>query len=144
MPDVHIRLARWDEAGPVAGAIRTRVFVEEQGVPAELEWDAADAECWHAIASDARGVPVGTGRLLPDGHIGRMAVLAEARGAGVGMAILQALIAQARVLGYAEVVLHAQTHAEPFYRQAGFVREGEIFMEAGIEHIVMRLVLDRD
>ncbi|TMS58840.1 GNAT family N-acetyltransferase [Imbroritus primus] len=142
MPEQHIHLGRWDEVGTVAGAIRTRVFVEEQGVPAELEWDAADADCWHAIATDAQGVPVGTGRLLPDGHIGRMAVLAEARGSGVGMAILQALIAQARILGYAEVVLHAQTHAEAFYRRAGFVREGEIFMEAGIEHITMRLALD--
>lgn len=142
MPEQHIHLGRWDEVGQVAGAIRTRVFVEEQGVPAELEWDAADTECWHAIATDARGVPVGTGRLLPDGHIGRMAVLAEARGCGVGMAILQALIAQARTLGYTEVVLHAQTHAEPFYRRAGFMREGDLFMEAGIEHVTMRLALD--
>lgn len=141
MPDLHIHLARWDEVGAVAGAIRTRVFVEEQGVPAELEWDAADADCWHAVARDAQGVPVGTGRLLPDGHIGRMAVLAEARGSGVGMAILLALIAQARTLGYAEVMLNAQTHAESFYQRAGFVREGEIFMEAGIEHISMRLPL---
>lgn len=141
MPDHTIQIARWDEIGPIASAIRTRVFVEEQGVPAELEWDAADAECWHAIARNAQGAPVGTGRLLPDGHIGRMAVLADARGTGVGMIILQALIAQARALGYDEVVLNAQTHAAPFYQRAGFVREGDLFMEAGIEHVTMRLSL---
>jgi predicted GNAT family N-acyltransferase len=137
-----IHLARWDEVGTLAGAIRVRVFVEEQGVPVELEWDEADAQCWHAIAYDADHAAVGTGRLLPDGHIGRMAVLAQARGQGLGMAILRALIDQARALGYDQVMLHAQTHAEPFYQRAGFVREGAVFMEAGIEHVAMRLTLN--
>ncbi len=141
MRTVTVHIDRWDVLSEIAGAIRTTVFVEEQGVPAELEWDAADAECWHALATDEQGKALGTGRLLPDGHIGRMAVLREARGLGVGAAILRALVDKARTLGYDDVVLNAQTHAEPFYQRAGFVREGDLFMEAGIEHVSMRLRL---
>jgi len=119
------------------------VFVIEQGVPVELEWDEWDDECWHALAHDTAGRAVATGRLLPDGHIGRMAVRKEARGTGVGARVLEALIDKAQSLGYPELILNAQTHAMPFYSRAGFAAEGEEFEEAGIPHRTMRRVLTR-
>ena len=120
-----------------AKIIRFEVFVEEQKVPAELEMDHMDAVCVHAVAYDAGGTPMGTGRLLPDGHIGRMAVRKGARGTGVGGALLQALMAQARARGDKLVMLSSQTHAAPFYRRHGFKIEGDEFFEAGIAHINM-------
>jgi predicted GNAT family N-acyltransferase len=133
-----IELGTWERLAPEATPIRHTVFVHEQQVPAEIEIDEWDAPSLHAIARDVRGQPVGTGRLLPDGHIGRMAVLQEARGTGVGTAILSALMNAARERGHAEVVLNAQTHAAPFYRRLGFVEEGGVFDDAGIPHIAMR------
>lgn len=138
MAEVTIRLGTWDELREAASRIRFTVFVDEQKVPAEIELDDWDARCLHALAMDAAGNAVGTGRLLPDGHIGRMAVLREARGTGVGMALLQALMQAARERGHTEVVLSAQTHAAPFYRKAGFVEEGAVYEEAGIPHVDMR------
>lgn len=135
---VRVKLGDWPTQKEEARAIRYDVFVVEQNVPVELEWDDMDAACVHAVAYDAQGQAVGTGRLLPDGHIGRMAVRNEARGSGVGAAILQALMKQAKERGDAAVMLNAQTHAAPFYRRFGFVQEGEEFMEAGIPHIQMR------
>ncbi|MGV7206431.1 GNAT family N-acetyltransferase [Oxalobacteraceae bacterium A2-2] len=133
----NIRLGDWATLGEDAKTIRFEVFVEEQKVPAEIELDAMDAYCLHAVAYDANGVPVGTGRLLPDGHIGRMAVRQSARGSGVGSALLQALMAQARQRGDREVALSAQTHAAPFYQRHGFATEGEEFYEAGLPHVNM-------
>jgi predicted GNAT family N-acyltransferase len=121
-----------------ARLIRFEVFVEEQKVPAELEMDHMDAVCLHAVAYDAAGTPIGTGRLLPDGHIGRMAVRQRARGSGIGGALLQALMAQARARGDKQVALSAQTHAAPFYQRHGFVIDGDEFFEAGISHINMQ------
>ena len=117
------------------------MFVIEQGVPVELEWDEWDDQCWHALARDTAGRAVATGRLLPDGHIGRMAVRQEARGTGVGARVLDALIDKARELGYPELVLNSQTHAMPFYARAGFTPEGDEYEEAGIPHRTMRRVL---
>ncbi|WP_186426512.1 GNAT family N-acetyltransferase [Cupriavidus metallidurans] len=128
----------WEEARERARAIRYAVFVEEQGVPVELEWDEMDAPSWHALAFAVDGVPVATGRLLPDGHIGRMAVLKSARGTGVGAKVLDALMAKATELGYPELILNAQTHAAPFYARVGFEQVGDEFEEAGIPHIEMR------
>ena len=133
-----IRFGDWDALSADAKTIRFEVFVEEQKVPAELEMDHMDAVCLHAVAYDAQGMPVGTGRLLPDGHIGRMAVRKAARGTGIGGALLQGLMAQARARGDKQVALSAQTHAAPFYRQHGFAVEGEEFFEAGIAHINMQ------
>ena len=124
-------------------AIRTSVFVDEQGVPEELEWDGLDGQCTHALAQSAAGEAIGTGRLLPDGHIGRMAVVRHWRHKGVGSAILKVLIAAAADAGYASVALNAQTHALEFYRRFGFESEGGEFMEAGIPHRSMRLALIR-
>jgi predicted GNAT family N-acyltransferase len=121
--------------------VRYEVFVVEQRVPIDMEWDEMDAKCVHAVAYDDEGVAVGTGRLLPDGHIGRMAVRKPARGQGTGGAILEALIAEACKRGDRQVMLNAQAHAEPFYERYGFRRESEVFMEAGIPHIAMRRVL---
>lgn len=133
----NIRFGNWDELQADCKMIRFEVFVEEQKVPAEIELDDMDAVCLHAVAYDAAGTPIGTGRLLPDGHIGRMAVRKVARGSGVGGALLQALMAQAQARGDQLVALSAQTHAAPFYERFGFAIDGEEFYEAGIPHINM-------
>ena len=133
-----IRFGDWTALSADARIIRFEVFVEEQKVPAELEMDHMDAVCLHAVAYDAAGTPVGTGRLLPDGHIGRMAVRKAGRGSGVGSALLQGLMAQARARGDKQVVLSSQSHAAPFYERHGFTIEGDEFFEAGIPHINMQ------
>ncbi|KAF1717774.1 GNAT family N-acetyltransferase [Pseudoxanthomonas yeongjuensis] len=122
-------------------AVRETVFVHEQQVPLEEEWDALDPLCRHVIARDEAGAPIGTGRLTPERRIGRMAVLADWRGRGVGDAMLAALMAEARKLGWPAVSLNAQVSAEAFYARQGFIPEGERFMEAGIEHQSMRRAL---
>jgi len=122
-------------------AIREVVFVQEQQVPAEMERDALDPQCVHVIARTADGMAIGTGRLTPDHRIGRMAVLRDWRGKGVGDAMLLALIEQARERGWREVALNAQASAITFYARHGFLPHGERFMEAGIEHLAMRRLL---
>jgi predicted GNAT family N-acyltransferase len=122
-------------------ALRTRVFVEEQGVPAEIEQDAHDATAVHALAEDDDGRVVATGRLLVrDGRavIGRMAVDAAARGCGYGAAVLAELHRQAVALGLTEVELHAQLSARRFYERAGYTAVGGVYEEAGIAHVTMR------
>ncbi len=146
---IRIELSAWTEARAEATHIRESVFVAEQGVPAELELDQHDSNCVHALARDEAGRAVGTGRLLPGeahgarivAHVGRMAVLREWRGRGVGGALLARLIEAARERGDTEVALLAQTHAQGFYRAHGFLEEGEEFLEAGIPHRAMRRVL---
>lgn len=134
-------LGDWNAQREAAQAVRYEVFVVEQKVPLEMEWDAMDAQCVHALVFDAEGKPIATGRLLPDGHIGRMAVLQHARSSGIGGEVLQALIGAARERGDKLVMLNAQTQAEAFYLRHGFERDGEEFMEAGIAHIAMRKAL---
>jgi predicted GNAT family N-acyltransferase len=123
-------------------SIREPVFVQEQQVPLELEWDELDPQCHHVIARDGEHRPIGTGRLTPQHKIGRMAVLREWRGKGVGDALLVALIEKARELGLRKVSLNAQVGALGFYEKFGFLPEGERFEEAGIEHQAMSLELD--
>ncbi|HHA2554502.1 TPA: GNAT family N-acetyltransferase, partial [Stenotrophomonas maltophilia] len=118
--------------------VRQRVFVQEQGIAAELERDALDPLSAHVLALDSDNQPVGTGRLAPDGRIGRMAVLASHRSHGVGEALLEALVDAGRRLGLAELHLHAQLPARDFYARQGFLPEGEVFEEAGIGHQQMR------
>lgn len=130
-------LGGWDELGEDASAVRHAVFVMEQSVPAEIELDEYDTVCVHALVRDAEGYPVATGRLLPDGHIGRMAVLARMRGAGLGGLVLEALVAKGWELGHDKLALNAQTHARGFYEAHGFTAEGEEFMDAGIAHVLM-------
>ena len=140
-PMVDVRVGTWDTLGREAGAIRKQVFVDEQGIPAELEWDAADAVCLHAVAYNRFGLPLATGRLLEHepgvSKIGRMAVVATLRGSRVGRAVLDALMQAARERGDRQVLLHAQTSAAPFYRRAGFEPQGAEFEEAGIPHLAM-------
>ena len=133
---VVLRLGGWAELAAQAAPIRFEVFVEEQRVPAEMELDEFDALSCHALEL-VDGRPVGTGRLLPDGHIGRMAVVVGWRGRGVGAALLQALIDEAGRRGIAQLALSAQTHALGFYRRFGFMPEGEVYEEAGLPHQVM-------
>jgi len=137
----HLVLDDWAALQADAKAIRHEVFIIEQNIPLELEWDEINEVCVHAVAYDEKGQPVGTGRLLPDGHIGRMAVSKAMRGAGVGGAILEALMQHAKQRGDDAVMLSAQVHAERFYQRYGFVRDGDEFMEAGIPHIHMRYIL---
>src|SRR5512145_878094 len=122
---ISIRIVSWPDARTDAMRVREAVFVVEQGVPPEIELDEWDAQCDHALASEPGGRVVGTGRLLPDGHIGRMAVLGDWRGRGVGGAILAALIERAAARGMKRLLLNAQTHAVPFYARHGFVAFGE-------------------
>ncbi|HET7297646.1 MAG TPA: GNAT family N-acetyltransferase [Burkholderiales bacterium] len=136
----RIELLPWEEARAHASPIRFSVFVEEQGVPLEIELDEHDPACVHAVAFED-GNAVATGRLLPDGHIGRMAVLQAWRGRGIGAAILNELMKAASKRGHREVALAAQVHALPFYRAHGFVPVGEEYLEAGIPHQAMKRAL---
>ncbi|MFO1198313.1 MAG: GNAT family N-acetyltransferase [Burkholderiaceae bacterium] len=139
-PAVRIELGDWKRLGADAARVRTAVFVDEQKIPASLEWDAADAQCLHCVAylGDAA---VGTGRLLPDAHIGRMAVLAANRRLGIGDRILDALVRAARARGDRRVELSSQAYVTAFYARHGFVAEGDPYEEAGIPHQRMALAL---
>jgi len=128
----------WETSQKDVKAIRNKVFVEEQGVPPALEWDGLDEGSFHVLAFSPEGAPIGTGRLLPDGRIGRIAVLPEWRRKGVGRALLDLLLVIANKMGNDEVRLHAQTRVVAFYRKRGFVRQGKEFMEAGIPHVTMK------
>lgn len=138
---VTVRRVSWESAFRELRAIRAAVFVAEQGVPEELEWDDLDRQCLHALATSVAGGAVGTGRLLPDGHIGRMAILAPWRRRGIGGLILQDLVAAARERGHKLIELSAQTHAMEFYRRFGFQEVGGEYLEAGIRHRRMQLSL---
>lgn len=140
--DFFVEIADYQRDLDALRAVREPVFVIEQQVPLELEWDELDPTSRHVLARDAAGRPIGTGRLTPERKIGRMAVLPEWRGRGVGEAMLTTLIDLARERGYRELSLHAQVDAIDFYRRAGFEPYGERFMEAGIEHQSMRRSLD--
>jgi predicted GNAT family N-acyltransferase len=136
----RIEVLPWEAARAYAAPIRFAVFVEEQRVPPEIELDDMDERCLHAVAFH-ENLPVGTARLLPDGHVGRMAVLKEWRGRGIGGRMLSTLIERARARGDREVILSAQVHAVAFYRAHGFVEEGAEYLEAGIRHQSMRKTL---
>ncbi len=137
----EIRLGAWEQLGEAARAVRTEVFLQEQQIPVELEWDEDDATALHAVAYNRLGMPVATGRLLQHAptvaRVGRMAVTRVLRGGGLGREILQTLMRAAAQRGDREVLLHAQRSAEGFYRQFGFLPQGEPFEEAGIPHIEM-------
>ncbi len=130
----HIRLARWPQDRPALHQVREKVFVQEQNVPVELEWDGLDDQCLHMLAEDGQGRAIGTGRLLPDGHIGRMAVLRQWRGRGVGSSLLRALMEEGQKRGFHELALAAQLQAIPFYEKEGFIAQGDVFDDAGIPH----------
>ena len=131
----------WATLRAAAAPLRQAVFVEEQGVPADMEWDSDDHTALHAVSRNRLGDVVATARLLPAqngvARIGRMAVSPLLRGSGFGAEVLHALLQVARQRGDRQVLLHAQRSAEAFYARAGFVAHGEPFMEAGIPHIEM-------
>ena len=131
----------WVRYSEALSSIRHTVFVEEQGVPVELELDGEDSSAWHAAAFSDDGRLIGTGRMLRSGKIGRMAVSQSMRRQGIGRALLDALVAEAKRLKLEEVSLGAQLPAVPFYERAGFEAYGDVFLDAGIDHKMMRLVL---
>ena len=141
----HLQCGDWSHLEHLAGPLRKEVFVQEQGIDPALEWDEEDAHCVHAVLCNHLGVPVATGRLLPShqgvAKIGRMAVLRRLRETGLGRQVLLALVAQARLRGDTQVLLHAQRSAQGFYHRLGFMPQGEPFEEAGIGHIAMVLNL---
>ncbi|MCY7355745.1 MAG: GNAT family N-acetyltransferase [Lysobacter sp.] len=141
-PDFRIEAIEYQSGLADLRAVRETVFVQEQHVPIEEEWDALDPQCVHVIARDGDGTPIGTGRLTPERKIGRMAVLREWRNKGVGDALLLALIEQAQQRGWREVALNSQVDVQRFYARHGFLPHGERFMEAGIDHQPMRRKLD--
>lgn len=134
-----VEIVSWEEAATALRVVRTAVFIREQQVPEELEWDQFDAVSVHALAVNNAGQPVGTARLLPDGHIGRMAVLKEWRGQGLGSALLTKLLQVLVKRHQFQAQLHAQTSAILFYKKFGFEIVGEEFIEAGIPHVKMTL-----
>lgn len=136
-----LRSAEWSRDEASLRAVRIAVFVIEQNIPEELEWDEHDAASVHVLAVDAAGAPVGCGRLLPDGHVGRLAVLSDWRGRGVGAALLAHLTALAHARGDRRVLLNAQVQAMPFYARYGYAPVGEPFVEAGIPHRTMERLL---
>ncbi len=137
----EVKLVTFTAAQAGIRAVREQVFVGEQHVPLELEWDGMDPSANHVIAIDPRQQIIGTGRILADGHIGRMAVLRDWRHQGVGSAMLNALCTYARNSGMGRVFLAAQIHATDFYRRHGFQLLGEEYLEAGIPHRDMFLIL---
>lgn len=136
-----IIVADWQQDQPALQEIRKQVFIQEQSVPVELEWDGLDEAALHLLAISENNEPIATARLLTDGHIGRVAVLSNWRKQGIGTAMMQAIIKQAEQLEYKQLKLAAQIQALPFYVRLGFEAYGDEFMDAGILHKNMRKVL---
>ncbi len=136
MDDTPIRLTSWSRDERLIRAVRAAVFLKEQGIPAEIDFDANDFRCAHAIA-ELEQKAVGTGRIQADGKIGRVAVLKDFRGKGIGSALVNALIDHARRTGLNNVFLNAQLSSTGFYEGLGFTERGEPFIEAGIQHVRM-------
>jgi predicted GNAT family N-acyltransferase len=136
-----VSLVNWHDGEPLLRAVREAVFVREQSVPEELEWDGMDDGSRHALALSLNGEAIGCGRIMPNGHIGRIAVLPQWRNMRVGTAIMEALLDEAHARGYKQVDVHAQTQAVPFYHIFGFVEYGKEFMDAGMPHRKMKLKL---
>jgi predicted GNAT family N-acyltransferase len=136
-----IAVVGWGAHEQAMATVRQQVFIDEQHVPEALEWDGLDAAAIHVLAKDIQDDPIGCGRLLRTGKIGRMAVLPEWRGKGIGWALLQALLVAARQQGMVEIALSAQAHAIPFYQKAGFVVCSDLYDDAGIPHRDMVLTL---
>ncbi|KMN23210.1 GNAT family N-acetyltransferase [Pseudomonas helleri] len=136
MNKIHVRVADWHKDIADIRRIREAVFVAEQQVPPELEWDADDATAVHFLACEG-DYAIGTARLLPDGHIGRVSVLKDWRGLKVGDALMQAAISEAEKRGLKKQQLSAQVHATAFYERLGFKIVSDEFLEAGIPHVDM-------
>ncbi|WXL27596.1 GNAT family N-acetyltransferase [Ectopseudomonas mendocina] len=136
MNNLQIRLADWHKDNAELRRIRETVFITEQAVPPELEWDAEDPEAVHFLATDG-DYAIGTARLMPDGHIGRLSVLKDWRGLNVGAALIKAVIAEAEKRGLNQQMLSAQVHATAFYEKLGFTVVSGEYLDAGIPHVDM-------
>ncbi|MPS47704.1 GNAT family N-acetyltransferase [Methylobacillus sp.] len=135
----YVRQADWISDQAQISAIRQQVFIEEQHVPADLEWDGLDETALHLLAVTEDGKSIGCARILSDGTIGRMAVLKHWRRQGVGQALLHTAIELCRQHGWLDIHVSAQTHASGFYEKAGFRPIGDEYMDAGIPHQTMKL-----
>jgi len=136
-----VSLVNWHDGEPLLKSIRDTVFIREGGASPELEWDGKDASCRHALALSLQGDAIGCGRMMPDGHIGHIAVLQQWRKQKVGTAIVEALLEYARTHDYPQISVDAQPKYIPFYRNNGFVEQGEAFMDAGVQRVKMALKL---
>ena len=136
-----VSLVSWHDGKPLLKSVREEVFIREQGVPAKLEWDGLDKGCRHALALSHNGNAIGCGRMMDNGHIGRIAVLPQWRKQKVGTAIMEAFLDYARTHDYPQVDVDAQVYAVPFYQGFDFIEQGEVFMDAGLPHIKMFLKL---
>lgn len=136
-----VSLVCWHDGEPLLKSIREAVFIREQGIPAAVEWDGKDEGCRHALALSLQGDAIGCGRMLPDGHIGHIAVLPQWRKQKVGRAIVEALLDYARAHDYRQISVDAQPQYVTFYRSNGFVEQGEAFMNGGVQRIKMALKL---
>lgn len=135
--NVQLRLAAWETDSAAIRAVRNTVFSAEQGISEKLDFDGRDHECVHVLARLENGESIGTARMLPDGHVGRIAVHERWRGKGVGTRLVEYLSQAARDRGFSEIYLHSQVQAAAFYSRLGFETRGDTFMEAGIEHVLM-------
>jgi len=136
-----VSLVSWHDGEPLLKSVRDTVFVSERETPSEQEWDGKDESCRHALALSLQGDAIGCGRMLPDGHIGHIAVLQQWRKQKVGTAIVEALLDYARAHDYPQISVDAQPQYVQFYRDNGFVEQGEAFMDAGVQRIKMALKL---
>jgi predicted GNAT family N-acyltransferase len=141
LDSLQVSLGRWGKDGAAIRAVRNTVFTVEQGISKALDFDGRDHECVHVLARLGDGETIGTARMLPDGHVGRIAVHREWRGQGVGTRLVEYLIEVARDWGLSEIYLHSQAQASKFYSRLGFETRGETFMEAGLEHVLMVRIL---
>ena len=139
---IKVIAAHWQDDKDMLGDVRRRVFIEEQGVPEDLEWDEFDQDSYHVLALDENHSPVGCGRLKKDGQIGRMAVDKVYRNRGIGTAILENILQHAKATGISRIYLHAQCSAIPFYENNGFEVCSDEFLDAGIPHRTMQLQKD--
>jgi predicted GNAT family N-acyltransferase len=137
LDSLQVSLGRWDEDSVAIRSVRNTVFTVEQGISKSLDFDGRDPECVHVLARLGDGGLIGTARMLPDGHVGRIAVHKACRGQGVGTRMVEYLTEVARERGFSEIYLHSQAQAAEFYTRLGFEARGETFMEAGIEHVLM-------
>jgi len=136
-----VHLISWHDGEPLLRALREKVFIQEQNVPVDLEWDGLDDSCHHALVLSANGEAIGCGRITEKGHIGRVAVLPEWRGKRIGTAVLEMLVDYARSKNYPKVELNAQVQAIELYKKFGFEAKGKEFMDANIPHRKMTLQL---
>lgn len=140
---VDIKIVAFDGANKESiRLVREQVFIKEQQIDPEIEFDGLDTQAVHVLVVDSEQ-PLGTGRILADGHIGRIAIMKAARGQGLGVKVVQALVEYAKQQGYPRVDLGAQTHAVDFYRKLGFTPYGDEFMEANIPHQAMEQMLEQ-